>query len=139
MAELKYIRKSAARTRAQSQGFIDVDIRANQLVSVTAGVGVGQVRLAFDTIYDRGPAPAKCRIAVGLCAPVPRHDGKADVDHIIGPVAGDRLIRESVAHASKEPALYTVGHHRMTEDPIRTLTYNSGLLISSPGKRAEGL
>ncbi len=74
MAELKHIEVRGAREHNLKN--IDVDIPRDQLVVITGLSGSGKSSLAFDTIYAEGQR-RYVEVAVGLCAAVPRHDGKA--------------------------------------------------------------
>ena len=74
MAEQKFIEVRGAREHNLKN--IDVDIPRDELVVITglSGSGKSLARLRHDLC--RGAAPLR-RVAVGLCAAVPRHDGEA--------------------------------------------------------------
>jgi excinuclease ABC subunit A len=73
MAELKNIEVRGAREHNLKN--VDVDIPRDQLVVITGLSGSGKSSLAFDTIYAEGQR--RYVESLGLCAAVPRHDGKA--------------------------------------------------------------
>ena len=66
---------------------ITVEIPRDKLVVITGLSGFGQVVAGLRHHLCRGAA-ALCRVAVGLCAPVPGADGKAGCGHHRRPVAG---------------------------------------------------
>ena len=117
------------RARAQSQEYL-ARFAAREARGDHRTLGLRQVLARLRHDLCRGPA-ALCRVAVGLCAAVPRHDAEARRGPYRGPVAGH--LHRAEDHL-EEPAFD--GRHRHRDLRLYAAALGAGrraLLARRPG------